>query len=139
MFRKIFSHATFASRICLYLAFFRSYKASKMTTKTVATTIQHIWSYGGLPWGRPPVRHTPCIFRKLSSCATFLSQVACLFSRATFASQMPLSSTVRKFQSWLCSKITSFHPIGAALRAAPGGGGGARGTRGELPQHAKHF
>jgi len=48
IFRKIiFSRATFASQIiCLYLASFRSYKASKMTIiKSVGRTMQFIYNF----------------------------------------------------------------------------------------------
>jgi len=57
-FRKILSWATFASHIvCIYLASFISYKASKLTKlENVAATMQHIsiWSYGECPWGLQP-------------------------------------------------------------------------------------
>ena len=47
IFRKIFLRATFASQIvCLYLASFRSYRASKMTIiKSVDRTMQFIYNF----------------------------------------------------------------------------------------------
>jgi len=55
IFRNIFSHATFASQTVYASILHRLeviYKASKMTIfKSVARTMQHIWNYGGCPWG----------------------------------------------------------------------------------------